>query len=281
MLISRTDGETEELLDAGTATERDVVMSVRDVVKTYPNGTQALRGVSFDIHRGEFVVVIGPSGSGKSTLMRSLNKLVDVTSGTIEIEGADITRTRGRALRLLRRRVAMVFQHYNLVYRLSTLQNVLHGRLGHMSGLAGLAGRYSEADKLKAIELLDEIELGDHLYNRAAELSGGQKQRVGIARAIMQDPSVLLCDEPIASLDPSMSKIIMDTIFTMAMKHGITAVVNLHQIDVALRYATRIIGLHQGEVVFDGPPAALTTAMIEKIYNTSIAELMISEELAA
>jgi len=281
MLISRTDGETEELLDAGTATERDVVMSVRDVVKTYPNGTQALRGVSFDIHRGEFVVVIGPSGSGKSTLMRSLNKLVDVTSGTIEIEGADITRTRGRALRLLRRRVAMVFQHYNLVYRLSTLQNVLHGRLGHMSGLAGLAGRYSEADKLKAIELLDEIELGDHLYNRAAELSGGQKQRVGIARAIMQDPSVLLCDEPIASLDPSMSKIIMDTIFTMAMKHGITAVVNLHQIDVALRYATRIIGLHQGEVVFDGPPAALTTAMIEKIYNTLIAELMISEELAA
>ena len=253
----------------------------RDVVKTYPNGTQALRGVSFDIHRGEFVVVIGPSGSGKSTLMRSLNKLVDVTSGTIEIDGADITRTKGRALRLLRRKVAMVFQHYNLVYRLSTLQNVLHGRLGYMRGPAGLLGRYSEADKLKAIALLDEIELGDHLYSRAAELSGGQKQRVGIARAIMQDPSVLLCDEPIASLDPSMSKIIMDTIFTMAKKHGITAVVNLHQIDVALKYATRIIGLHKGEVVFDGAPAELTTAMIEKIYNTSISELMISEELAA
>ena len=146
-----------------------------------------------------------------------------------------------------------------------------------MKGLAGIIGLYSEADKRAAVELLKEIDLGPFVYNRAAELSGGQKQRVGIARAVMQDPKIMLCDEPIASLDPSSSKVIMDMIRTMSAKRGITCVVNLHQIDVALKYATRIIGLHKGKVVFDGPPAELDAATIETIYNTSIDELMIGE----
>jgi len=260
-------------------TSLDTVLSVQNISKTYPNGTKALRDVSFDIKRGEFVVVIGPSGSGKSTLMRSLNRLVDVSSGTIEVEGQNLTKAGGRKLRSVRRRVAMVFQHANLVGRLTVLQNVLHGRIGHMSTLAGTFGRYSETDKQTAVDLLNEIELGEHMYNRASELSGGQKQRVGIARAIIQDPAVLLCDEPIASLDPSVSKVIMDMIYKMTAERGITTIVNLHQIDVALKYATRIIGMHKGEVVFDGRPSELTKDTIELIYNTSIDELMISEDL--
>jgi len=257
----------------------DTVLSVQRISKTYPNGTKALRDVSFDVRRGEFIAVIGPSGSGKSTLMRSLNRLVDVTSGTVLVDGEDLTKAGGARLRAVRRRVGMVFQHANLVGRLTVLQNVLHGRLGHIGTFAGMFGRYTEADKQTAVELLGEIELGEHMYNRAAELSGGQKQRVGIARAIIQDPSVLLCDEPIASLDPSVSKVIMDMIFQMATSRNITAIVNLHQIDVALRYATRIIGMHKGQIVFDGPPAELTKETIELIYDTPIEELMIGEEL--
>lgn len=256
------------------------VLTAKNIKKTYPNGVQALDDVSFEIGQGEFVVIIGPSGSGKSTLLRSLNKLIDLTGGTISIDGEQISNKRGKSLRLLRRKVAMVFQHYNLVYRLSVMQNVLHGRLGHMKGIKGIFGGYSEEDKLKAIELLNEIELGDYIYNRAGELSGGQKQRVGIARAIMQEPKIILCDEPIASLDPSTSKIIMDMIFHMAKKRNITCVVNLHQIDVALKYATRIIGLSKGKIVFDDLPDKLNNSTIEKIYSTKIENIMINGEFA-
>ncbi|MCL1799870.1 MAG: phosphonate ABC transporter ATP-binding protein [Promicromonosporaceae bacterium] len=265
---------------AASSSSLETVLSVRDVSKTYPNGTRALRNVSFEVRRGEFVVIIGPSGAGKSTLMRSLNRLVEVTEGVIDVEGQDLTRASGRKLRAVRRRVAMVFQHANLVGRLTVLQNVLHGRIGHMSTLRGMFGRYPEADKRTAVELLQEIDLGEHMYNRASELSGGQKQRVGIARAIIQDPAVLLCDEPIASLDPSVSKVIMDMIYQMTAERGITTIVNLHQIDVALRYATRIIGMHKGEIVFDGTPSELTRETIELIYDTSLEELMIAEEFA-
>ncbi len=274
--IVRPTQDTDPTSPAGA----DTVLSVQNISKTYPNGTKALQNVSFDVKRGEFIVVIGPSGSGKSTLMRSLNRLVDVTSGTVLVDGEDLTKAGGAKLRAVRRRVAMVFQHANLVGRLTVLQNVLHGRLGHMGTFAGMFGRYTEADKQTAVDLLNEIELGEHMYNRAAELSGGQKQRVGIARAVIQDPSVLLCDEPIASLDPSVSKVIMDMIYKMATSRDITAIVNLHQIDVALKYATRIIGMHKGKVVFDGPPSELTKDTIELIYNTPIEELMIGEELA-
>lgn len=264
--------------DFKTPSASDTVLSVRNISKTYSNGTKALKNVSFDIKRGEFVVVIGPSGSGKSTLLRSLNRLVDITEGEIEVDGQSLTKAGGRKLRAVRRRVAMVFQHANLVDRLTVLQNVLHGRIGHMSTLAGMFGRYKETDKRTAVQLLEEIELSEQMYNRASELSGGQKQRVGIARAIIQDPAVLLCDEPIASLDPSVSKVIMDMIYQMTADRGITTIVNLHQIDVAMRYATRIIGLHKGELVFDGTPAELDKETIELIYNTSIEELIIGEE---
>ena len=247
------------------------------IEKVYGNQVRALHDISLEVRAGEFVAVIGPSGSGKSPLLRTVNQLVAPSGGHVYIDGEEVTGASGKKLRLLRRKVGMIFQHYNLVQRLSVMQNVLHGRLGYMSALDGMLGNYTEEDKRKAIDLLQEIEMGDRLYNRASDLSGGQKQRVGIARAIMQEPKLLLCDEPIASLDPNASKIIMDLIYQMTQRRNIACIVNLHQLDVAMRYATRIIGLAKGEMIFDGTPQQLNNAVIEKIYNTSMENLIIKQ----
>ena len=230
------------------------------VSKRYPNGVHALKDVSFQMAEGEFISVIGPSGSGKSPLLRAINRLIPVSGGSVRLDGQEVSGQRGRGLRQLRRQVGMIFQNYNLVYSLSVLQNVLHGRLGYMKGLKGVLGLYREEDKQKGLELLRELGLEDFAYNRASDLSGGQKQRVGIARAIMQEPKLLLCDEPIASLDPSSAKTIMDLLRNMTQKRNIACIVNLHQLDVALKYSTRIIGLSQGEIVFDGAPEQLDDA---------------------
>lgn len=254
------------------------VLKMEHIEKVYGNQVRALHDISLEVSAGEFVAVIGPSGSGKSTLLRTVNQLVVVPSGGhVYIDGEEVTGASGKKLRLLRRKVGMIFQHYNIVQRLSVMQNVLHGRLGYMSALDGMLGNYTEEDKRKAIDLLQEIEMGDRLYNRASDLSGGQKQRVGIARAIMQEPKLLLCDEPIASLDPNASKIIMDLIYQMTQRRNIACIVNLHQLDVAMRYATRIIGLAKGEMIFDGTPQQLNNAVIEKIYNTSMENLIIKQ----
>lgn len=251
------------------------ILTFKNVVKHYPNGVHALQGVSFSVTPGEFISVIGPSGSGKSTLLRAVNRLITISSGQVIVDGADISAQSGRALRATRCKVGMIFQNYNLVYRLSVLQNVLHGRLGHMQGVKGILGLYTEEEKRQAISLLQELGLGAFCYNRASDLSGGQKQRVGIARAIMQDPKLLLCDEPIASLDPSSAKVIMDILRDMAVKRNLACIVNLHQVDVALKYSTRIIGLSKGRIIFDGPPEKLTTEIIERIYGTSRSNLMV------
>lgn len=253
------------------------VLKMEHIEKVYGNQVRALHDISLEVRAGEFVAVIGPSGSGKSTLLRTVNQLVAPSGGHVYIDGEEVTGASGKKLRLLRRKVGMIFQHYNLVQRLSVMQNVLHGRLGYMSALDGMLGNYTEEDKRKAIDLLQEIEMGDRLYNRASDLSGGQKQRVGIARAIMQEPKLLLCDEPIASLDPNASKIIMDLIYQMTQRRNIACIVNLHQLDVAMRYATRIIGLAKGEMIFDGTPQQLNNAVIEKIYNTSMENLIIKQ----
>lgn len=251
------------------------ILSFKNVVKHYPNGVHALKGITLDVMPGEFISVIGPSGSGKSTLLRAINKLIPISEGSVIIDGTDISNQSGRTLRATRCKIGMIFQNYNLVYRLSVLQNVLHGTLGHMRGLKGILGMYTEEDKRKAISLLEELGVGNFCYNRASDLSGGQKQRVGIARAIMQNPKLLLCDEPIASLDPSSAKVIMDILRNMTSRRNIACIVNLHQLDVAIKYSTRIIGLHKGEVVFDGKPEQLTNGVIEKIYGTSKENLMI------
>lgn len=251
------------------------ILKFEHVSKHYPNGVHALQGVSFEVAEGEFISVIGPSGSGKSTLLRAINRLIPISSGTIWLDGQTVSAQRGAALRQLRRKVGMIFQNYNLVYSLSVLQNVLHGRLGYMGGVRGVFGLYSEAEKQEGLDLLKELGLEDFAYNRASDLSGGQKQRVGIARAIIQQPKLLLCDEPIASLDPSSSKTIMDLLKSMTQKRNIACIVNLHQLDVALKYSTRIIGLSKGEIVFDGRPEELDDTTIERIYGTSRENLMI------
>jgi phosphonate transport system ATP-binding protein len=188
-----------------------------------------------------------------------------------------INQIKGREIRKVRREIGMVFQNYNLVYRLTVMQNVMHGRLGYISGIKGILGLYSEEDKKKAVALLDKVGLINYMYKRASELSGGQKQRVGIVRALMQEPSLLLCDEPIASLDPGNSKVIMDLIRDLVKERGITCIVNLHQVEIAKKYADRIIGIKNGEVVFDGVPSLLSNKIIEDIYDTSMDNLMIGK----
>jgi phosphonate transport system ATP-binding protein len=256
------------------------VLEVRNLRKIYRGGeAPAVDALSFSMARGEMIGVIGPSGAGKSTLLRCINRLVTPTAGHIFIEGEEITGAPASRVRGLRRRVGMVFQHHNLVARLTVMQNVMHGRLGYMSTLDGIFGRYREADKRRAVDILTQTGLGDFLYHRAGELSGGQRQRAGIVRALMQQPSILLCDEPIASLDPASAQVVMELIRDVARRREIACLVNLHQVDAALKYTDRIIGMFKGGIVFDGPTAQLKEAVIEKIYNKPMEELMIGGEL--
>lgn len=199
--------------------------------------------------------------------MRCINRLIEPTEGSVVFNGQDITHLRRNKLRGVRTQIAMIFQNYNLVYRLTAIQNVLHGRLGYKGAVAGSLGLYSEGEKLRAFELLDEVGLGEFAYRRADQLSGGQKQRVGIARALIQDPRIILCDEPIASLDPKSSRAVMEHLRRVTRQHGITCIVNLHQVDMALEFSDRIVGLRAGAKVFEGAPAELTPQMIAVIYG--------------
>ncbi|MDR2770598.1 MAG: phosphonate ABC transporter ATP-binding protein [Clostridiales Family XIII bacterium] len=250
------------------------VLEFQKVSKLYNNVTQALTEVSFRVDEGEIVSVIGPSGSGKSTVLRCINRLVDVTQGSILFDGRDITRVGKKEIRQLRKKIGMIFQHYNLVNRLSVIENVLHGRLGHKSALSGAAGYFTEQEKENAFCLLERLGLTEQAYKRCDELSGGQKQRVGIARSLMQEPRLILCDEPIASLDPSSSKVIMDYLSDINKTMKITCIFNLHQVDVAMKYSGRIIGLTSGRIVFDGPPDRLSKAKIHEIYQSNEGELI-------
>ena len=230
-------------------------------------GQRALRDVDFTAEPGELITVIGPSGAGKSTFLRCINRLIEPTDGTVTFCGQDITHLSRGQLRPVHRQIAMIFQNYNLVYRLTAIQNVLHGRLGYKNVLAGSLGLYTEEEKIHAFELLDEVGLGAFAYRRADQLSGGQKQRVGIARALMQEPKIMLCDEPIASLDPKSSRMVMEQLRRLSRSRGITCIVNLHQVDFALEFSDRIVGLRAGEKVFDGSPAECTPDVIRGIYE--------------
>ncbi len=233
-------------------------------------GQRALRDVDFTAEPGELITVIGPSGAGKSTFLRCINRLIEPTDGTVTFCGQDITHLSRGQLRPVHRQIAMIFQNYNLVYRLTAIQNVLHGRLGYKNVLAGSLGLYTEEEKIHAFELLDEVGLGEFAYRRADQLSGGQKQRVGIARALMQEPKIMLCDEPIASLDPKSSRMVMEQLRRLSRSRGITCIVNLHQVDFALEFSDRIVGLRAGEKVFDGSPAECTPDVIRGIYEGDV-----------
>lgn len=250
------------------------LLSFQNVSKTYNNVTKALQDVTFSIEEGEFVSIIGPSGAGKSTLLRCINRLVDASQGAIFFDGHNVTSSKKKELRDIRTKTAMIFQHYNLVDRLSVVENVLHGRLGQKSTISGAAGRYTEEEKKEAFRIIQEMGLEEQAYKRCDELSGGQKQRVGIARAIMQHPKLILCDEPIASLDPKSSKVIMDHLKSINQTKNITCLVNLHQVDVAMKYSERVIGVTAGKIVYDGPASGLTKDMIHEIYQSSEHDLI-------
>lgn len=250
------------------------ILQFENVSKIYNNATKALDNISFSLDEGEFVSIIGPSGAGKSTILRCCNRLIDASEGNIWFDGKEITKMKKKELRSVRTKTGMIFQHYNLVERLSVMENVLHGRLGQKSTFAGMAGIYSEKEKLQAFQILQELDLDKQAYKRCDELSGGQKQRVGIARAIMQQPKLILCDEPIASLDPKSSRVIMDHLKKINETKNITCLVNLHQVDVAMKYSKRIIGVTGGKIVFDGPPERLDTATIHEIYQSGESDLI-------
>lgn len=243
------------------------VVQVKNLGMVYPDGTEALSNINISVQQGELISIIGPSGAGKSTFMRSLNRLNEPTSGSIIFEGDDVMKAKGKKLRNIRRNIGMVFQHFNLVKRSPTYQNVLHGRLGYMSTLKGGFGRFSKQDTQDALSLLKRVGLEDQAFKRVDELSGGQQQRVGIARAIAQRPSLLLADEPIASLDPASATNVMDYLKRVCEEDGLTSIVNLHQVDFAKNFANRIIGIKAGKVVFDGAPEDLTPRAVDQIYH--------------
>jgi len=247
--------------------ELKTILEINNLIKRYDDGTLAVNGINTEIKEGEFIVIIGPSGAGKSTFLRCINRLVEPSNGSINFLGQSVDKANNKELRQIRAQIGMIFQHYNLVSRLSVLENVLHGRLGYMNSFKGIFNQYSEVEKLKAIEWLMKLGLEDEVYKRADELSGGQKQRVGVCRALTQNPKLILADEPIASLDPNSSTSVMDAIYKNCKEMGIACLINLHQVEVAKKYATRIIGIKSGQIVFDGSADELNDQMIQFIYE--------------
>lgn len=250
-----------------TTTQGNTILDIHGLTKCYRGDVKALDDVSLDVRPGEFVTIIGASGAGKSTLLRCINRLIEPSSGTIRFDGREMTSLGKRDLRQARQRISMIFQHYNLVYRMSAIENVLHGRLGYKSTVAGALGLYTEEEKALAFKVLDQVGLADFAYSRADQLSGGQKQRVGIARALVQEPLLMLCDEPIASLDPKSSRTVMERLRWVADELNIACLVNLHQVDFALEFSDRIVGLSKGRKVFEGTPDQVNEAVIRDVYG--------------
>ncbi len=242
-------------------------LAIRQLNKEYVRGKPVLRGISLDIEDQGITAIIGPSGTGKSTLIRCINRLVEPTSGEILFEGEDMVKLDRRGLRLARRHIGMVFQEYNLVERLTVMENLLCGRLGYVPPLQAWLRKYPPADIARAFELLDVVGLSEFVNQRADSLSGGQRQRVGIARALMQEPKLLLADEPTSSLDPKTSVEIMTLIRDLCRQHAIPVMINMHDVELARRFADRILGMAEGTVVYDGPPSGLSDEQLKAIYG--------------
>jgi phosphonate transport system ATP-binding protein len=246
------------------------MLEIKNLTKIYPDGTEALTDVSFTVDPGEFLVVIGLSGSGKSTLLRCINRLVDPTEGQIIWGGRNIERAESSELRRFRREIGMIFQHFNLVNRLSVTQNVLSGRLGYANPWKSMMYRFPQEDRQMAARAIERLGLSVQANKRASELSGGQRQRVGIARALMQNPSMILADEPVASLDPVLAHTILGYLEKLNREDGITVICSLHYLDLVQRYASRVIGLRDGRIVYEGSREdirSMTDEQFKQIYG--------------
>lgn len=248
------------------------------LVKQYPTGDLALKGVNLDVPKGQVMALIGPSGAGKSTLIRCVNRLVEPSSGQVFLGGQEITGIGKGALRRARRRMGMIFQEYALVERLSVMENVLSGRLGYVSFWRSYFRKFPQSDIDEAFRLLERVGLDHMVDKRADELSGGQRQRVGICRALIQDPQLLLVDEPTASLDPKTSRQIMRLICELCEERDLAAVINIHDVMLAQMFAQRIVGLRLGEIVYDGPPDGLTSDVLTEIYGEEDWEATIQKD---
>jgi phosphonate transport system ATP-binding protein len=244
-----------------------MTLDVTDLEKTYPTGDEALKGVDLSIDGSETTAMIGPSGAGKSTFIRCVNRLTEPTGGTVEIDGTDLTALDDDGLREARRDIGMIFQEYNLVERLTVMENVLTGRLGYVSAWRAFRRSFPPEDVERAYEILERVGLDDMENKRVDELSGGQRQRVGIARAVVQQPKILLVDEPTSSLDPETSNTVMRLLTEIAAEREVPVLINIHEVDLAVEHADRIVGLHDGEVVFEGPAADLGDAALDRVYR--------------
>ena len=246
---------------------KEIMIAITELSKVYPTGTVALKKVSFTVDQPQVVTIIGPSGAGKSTLIRCINRLVEATSGKVMLGDIDILSLSRRELRKARRRMGMIFQEYNLVERLTVMENLLSGRLGYVGFWKAYRRKFPPEDVAAAFKLLDRVGLSDYQDTRADALSGGERQRVGISRALMQQPDLLLVDEPTASLDPKTSRQIMRLLVELAHERGTPALVNIHDVGLAQSFADRIIGLAEGQIVFEGSPQQLTADVLTRIYG--------------
>ena len=243
------------------------MISFDHVTKIYPNGVKGLNDINLNIEQGEFVAIIGLSGAGKSTLIRTINRMIDVTEGKLTVDGVDVMSLSGKSLRRFRRKIGMIFQSFNLVTRSTAIKNVMTSMIPDMNFFKVLLGIFSREQKMKALEALDKVGILDKAYIRCDQLSGGQQQRVALARTLCQDPTIILADEPVAALDPVTAHQVMSDFKRINEEMNISILINIHHVDLALKYATRVIGIRAGEIVYDGPTGTVTQQVLDSIYN--------------
>ena len=243
------------------------MIEFQNVSKRYPNGFEALKNINLKIEQGEFVAVIGLSGAGKSTLIRTINRMHDITEGTLTVDGTNVMELQGKQLRTFRRKIGMIFQSFNLITRTTVIKNVLTAFVPELPWWRALLGIFTKDEKIAALESLDKMGILDKAFVRADQLSGGQQQRVALARTLAQNPQIILADEPVASLDPITARQVMDDFLRINQDMNITVIINIHHVELALQYATRVVGIREGKIVYDGPASQVDQDILDSIYQ--------------